>query len=166
MILATIDARGPLSSLEFEDQTRSSDNNSWYGLTRTKRVLRALWACGELLTHHRKSGRHYYDRSARVIPPQYYNTPPLLDEDAYHRWIVLRRFQAVGLLRPTAESAIWSACGDGPVRKRAIAQLVEEGTLTPVRVGEKGWPYYMPTSGPTTTRRRTTCAAHHLPGAA
>ncbi|MBV9229005.1 MAG: YcaQ family DNA glycosylase [Chloroflexi bacterium] len=146
MILATIDTQGPMSSLEFEDRTRSSDNNSWYGLTRTKRVLRALWACGELLTHHRKSGRHYYDRPERVIPPQYYNAPPLLDEDAYHCWIILRRFQAAGLLRPTAEPAIWSACGDGPTRKRAIAQLVEEGTLTSVRVGEKGWPYYMPTS--------------------
>ena len=146
MILATIDTQGPMSSLEFEDRTRSSDNNSWYGLTRTKRVLRALWACGELLTHHRKSGRHYYDRPERVIPPQYYNAPPLLDEDAYHCWIILRRCQAAGLLRPTAEPAIWSACGDGPTRKRAIAQLVEEGTLTSVRVGEKGWPYYMPTS--------------------
>jgi uncharacterized protein YcaQ len=39
MILATIDTQGPMSSLEFEDRTRFSDNNSWYGLTRTKRVL-------------------------------------------------------------------------------------------------------------------------------
>jgi uncharacterized protein YcaQ len=70
----------------------------------------------------------------------------LLDEDAYHRWIVARRFQAVGLLRPTSEQSIWSACGDGENRKRAIAQLVEEGTLTPVHVGEKKWLYYMPTS--------------------
>jgi hypothetical protein len=36
--------------------------------------------------------------------------------------------------------------GDGATRKRAIAQLVEEGTLTPVHVGEKKWLYYMPTS--------------------
>ncbi len=70
-ILATIDKQGPLSSLEFEDKARVSDNNSWHGLTHTKRALRAMWACGELLTHHRKGGRHYYDRPQRVIPPQH-----------------------------------------------------------------------------------------------
>ncbi len=145
-ILATIDKQGPLSSLEFEDKARVSDNNSWHGLTHTKRALRAMWACGELLTHHRKGGRHYYDRPQRVIPPQHYNVQPLLDEQAYHRWIIARRYQAVGLLRPNAEACIWSACGDGATRKQAIAQLVEEGTLTPVHVGEKAWTYYMLTS--------------------
>ncbi|HLZ58007.1 MAG TPA: crosslink repair DNA glycosylase YcaQ family protein [Ktedonosporobacter sp.] len=145
-ILAALDAQGPLSSLEFEDQSRMPDKNSWYGLTQSKRVLRAMWACGMVLTHHRKNGRHYYDRPERVIPSYYYNTTPLLDEDAYHRWIIARRFQAAGLLRPTAEAAIWSACGDGATRKRAIVQLVEEGLLTPVHIGEKAWLYYMPTS--------------------
>ncbi len=141
-ILAAIDAQGPLSSQEFEDSVRYRDE-TWYGMTRTNRVLRALWVCGELLTHHRKGGRHYYDRPARVIPSQHYSVPPLLDKDAYHRWIIARRYQAVGLLRPNAESAIWSACGDSATRKQATAQLVEEGTLTHVRVGEKGWSYYI-----------------------
>lgn len=144
-MLAAIDVRGALSSLELEDGV-SYANGDWNGSTRAKRVLRALWACGVLLTHHRKHGRHYYDRPERVIPERYYQLPPLLDEDAYHRWIMARRFQAVGLLRPNAEAAIWSACGTGEQRKRAIAQLVEEGTLTSVRVGEKRWQYYMPTS--------------------
>lgn len=147
-ILATIDAQGPLSSLEFEDKTRY-ERGSWYGLTKTKRVLRALWACGMLVTHHRRSGRHYYDRPERVIPAQHYHAPPLLDRDAYHRWILARRFQAAGLLRFTAEQSIWSACGAGPVRKQALTQLIENGTLTPVHVGEKSekaWPYYMLTN--------------------
>ncbi len=141
-ILAAIDERGPLSSQDFEDRERYQDY-SWYGLTRTNRVLRALWVCGDILTHHRKSGRHYYDRPARVIPPEYYTLPPLLDKDAYHRWILFRRYQAVGLLRPNAETAIWSACGPAAVRKQATAELVEDGTLTHVLVGAKGWSYYM-----------------------
>ncbi|QBD81485.1 winged helix-turn-helix domain-containing protein [Ktedonosporobacter rubrisoli] len=145
-ILAAIDAQGPLSSQEFEDRSRLPDNNSWYGLTRTKRVLRAMWACGMLLTHHRKSGRHYYARPAQVIPAQYYNQPLLTDEEAFHRWIILRRHQASGLLRPTAEACIWSACGDSTTRKKAIAQLVEEGTLLPVQVGQKAALYHMPSS--------------------
>ncbi len=145
-VLATIDARGPLSSLEFEDQSRMGEPGSWAGLTRTKRILRSLWVCGQLVTHHRTGGRHYYDRPERVIPAEYFNAPPLLDEVDYHRWIMLRRFKATGMLRTTAEAATWSACGDSKQRALAVAQLVEEGKLTPVRVGEKAWPYYMLTS--------------------
>jgi uncharacterized protein YcaQ len=141
-ILAEIDARGPLSSHDFEDRQRYSDD-TWYGQTRANRVLRALWACGEIVTHHRKNGRHYYDRPARIIPEQYYDMPPLLDKEAYTRWIITQRYRAVGLLRPNAEACIWSACGDGAARKLALVQLVEDGTLTPVRVGEKGTLYYM-----------------------
>jgi uncharacterized protein YcaQ len=142
-ILAAMDERGPLSSLELEDRTSYGERGSWSGSTVAKRILRALWASGRLVTHHRKNGRHYYDRPERVIPAQYYNEPPLLDEDAYHRWIMTRRAQAMGLLRPMAEQCIWSACGDGPTRKRAIAQLVEEGTLTPLHIEGKTWTYYI-----------------------
>ncbi len=141
-ILAEIDARGPLSSQDFEDRHRYSDD-TWYGQTRANRVLRALWACGEIVTHHRKNGRHYYDRPANIIPSQYFNLPPLVDKEAYARWIIEQRYRAVGLLRPNAEACVWSACGDGATRKQAIVQLVEEGILTPVHVGEKGWLYYM-----------------------
>jgi len=145
-VLAEIDARGPLSSLEFEDRSRYGEHGSWYGTSRVKRILRSLWACGQLLTHHRAGGRHYYDRPERVVPAHYFNAPPLLDETDYYRWIMLRRHQATGLLRTTAEAAIWSACGDAKVRARAVAQLVEMGELTPVRVGEEALPYHMLTS--------------------
>ena len=151
-VLAEIDARGPLSSLEFEDRIHLEGPDTWYGMTRTKRVLRSLWACGQLVTHHRKSGRHYYDRPEHVIPAHYFNAPPLLDEEAYQRWIMLRRYTAVGLLRKTAEATIWSACGDSKQRERAVLQLVESGDLTPVHVGDsadtrnKAWLYYMPTT--------------------
>src|SRR5437867_4406432 len=124
-ILATIDEQGPLSSLEFEDRARFGEVGSWYGSTRTKRILRSLWACGELVTHHRKGGRHYYDRPYRVIPAHHFALPPLVDEAAYYRWIIMRRYMAAGILRPTAEAAIWSACNEAPRRKLALAQLVE-----------------------------------------
>ncbi|HLJ36631.1 MAG TPA: crosslink repair DNA glycosylase YcaQ family protein [Ktedonobacteraceae bacterium] len=151
-MLAAIDERGPLSSQEFEDRTHIEGLHSWNSSTRTQRVLRSLWACGQLVTHHRRNGRHYYDRPERVIPAQYFSAPPLLDEDAYHRWIVKRRITAVGLLRKTAEAAIWSVCGDSKQRERALLQLVESGELTPVLVGDsadttnKSMLYYMPST--------------------
>ena len=145
-ILATLDARGPLSSNEFEDRSHAGDDNSWYGLTLTKRILRSLWACGLVVTHHRRAGRHYYDRPERIIPAGYFQAPPLLDEEEYHRWILTRRQQAMGLLLKRAEASIWSGCGDSAQAKLALDQLVEAGVLTPVQVGEKALPYYMLTS--------------------
>lgn len=144
-VLAAIDTRGPLSSLEFEDRLSFGDH-SWYGQTRTKRILRSLWAAGELVTHHRKNGRHYYDRPERVIPSHHFQSEPLLDEDAYHRWILTRRHQSTGLLPRTAEAAIWSGCGTSAQNKAAVAQLVEAGVLTPVLVGEKKLTYHLLTS--------------------
>jgi uncharacterized protein YcaQ len=149
-VLAAIREQGPLSPLEFEDRSRVSEMiHSWYGQTRVKRLMRSLWACGQLVTHHRKNGRHYYDLPERVIPAQHYQAQPLLDEEAFHRWIVRRRFQAAGLLRPNSDAAIWSGCGSRVQCTRAVMELAEAGQLVPVQVGEraeKAWTYYMPAS--------------------
>jgi uncharacterized protein YcaQ len=142
-VLATIEEQGPLSSLEFEDRSRMEDGHSWWGLSRVKRVIRSLWASGMLVTHHRKGGRHYYDLPQRVIPAEHFNAPLLMDAAEYHRWIVMRRYQATGILRPVGDPAIWSGCGTAAERAQAIAELVEAGVLTPVRIGEKAWTYYM-----------------------
>ncbi|HEV2580088.1 MAG TPA: crosslink repair DNA glycosylase YcaQ family protein [Ktedonobacteraceae bacterium] len=144
-VLATIDKKGPLSSLEFEDRTRVGEG-SWYGDTRVKRLLRSLWACGLLVTHHRKAGRHYYDRPERVIPARYFELEPLIDEEAYYRWIVMKRFQASGIMRLGGEASIWVACGDALQRKAALAHLVESGLLTPLYIGDLKNLYYMPTT--------------------
>ena len=142
-ILAAIDERGPLSSLEFEEQAKAVVSQlTWHGTKLAKLILRSLWACGRLVTHHRQAGRHYYDRPERVIPAEHFNAPLLLDPEAYQRWIIAQRHRAAGLLRPTAEACIWSGCGSTRERRTTMAQLVEEGTLIPLLIGEKRWPYY------------------------
>ncbi|HEY7358801.1 MAG TPA: crosslink repair DNA glycosylase YcaQ family protein [Ktedonobacterales bacterium] len=146
--LAELDTRGPLSSLEFEDQSHFTDRSAWYGPKRIKHILRALWDRGLIVTHHRQGGRHYYDRAERVIPPEHFTAPPLLDEDESSRWMIARRCQTMGLIRPTGEYAIWFGCGKTERRAAAFKDLVEMGTLTPALVGENGgkpWPAYLPT---------------------
>jgi len=145
-VLAAIDARGPLSSLEFEDRTPAGFPGSWAGATRVKRLLRSLWACGLLVTHHRQGGRHYYDRPERVIPTRYFELEPLSDEQAYYRWIVMKRFQASGILRASGDASIWVACGDAARRRLALAQLVEVGLLTSLHIGDSKLLYHTPTS--------------------
>src|SRR6266699_6407946 len=58
----------------------------------------------------------------------------------------MRRYKATGILRPTAEAAIWSACDEAPKRKLALAQLVEADLLTQLQIGELAGPYYAQTS--------------------
>lgn len=148
--LAELDTRGPLSSLEFEDQSHFIDTSSWYGPKRIKHILRALWDRGLIATHHRQGGRHYYDRAERVIPPEYFHASPVQDEDESSRWMIARRCQSMGILRPTGEYAIWFGCGPAARRAAALKALVEQGTLTPVQIagenGAKDWPAYLPTS--------------------
>ncbi len=147
--LAELDARGPLSSLEFEDQSHFTDRTAWYGPKRIKHILRALWDRGVIATHHRQGGRHYYDRAERVIPPEYFNAPPLLEEAAFVRWAVARRVQAVGLVRPAGGASLWWGCGGPAQRAAALQELVEMGALMPAKVsenGSKGWIAYLPTS--------------------
>src|SRR5205085_10507490 len=54
----------------------------------------------------------------------------------YHRWIVMRRYQAAGILRPVTDPAIWSGCGTPTDRARAVEELVEAGVLTPIVIDE------------------------------
>ncbi len=147
--LAELDAHGPLCSLDFEDQSHFTVRSSWHGPKRIKHILRALWDRGLIVTHHRQGGRHYYDRAERVILPEYFNAPPVEDEDEATRWMLARRSQTMGLIRPVGEYSIWFGCGATSRRAPAFKELVEMGTLTPVQIGEngtKGWPAYLPTS--------------------
>jgi uncharacterized protein YcaQ len=71
------------------------------------------------------------------------------DEDESTRWMLARRSQTMGLIRPSGDPSIWFGCGATPRRAPAFKELVEMGTLTPVQIGEngaKGWPAYLPTS--------------------
>jgi uncharacterized protein YcaQ len=147
--LAELDARGPLSSLEFEDQSHFTHRSSWHGPKRIKHILRALWDRGLIVTHHRQGGRHYYDRAERVIPPEYFHAQPVEDEDESTRWMLARRSQSMGLVRPTGEPSIWFGCGPATRRASAFKALVEMGQLVPVQISEsgaKGWPAYLPAS--------------------
>jgi uncharacterized protein YcaQ len=143
--LKELDERGPLSTLEFEDQSHFADRSEWYGPKRIKHILRALWDRGVIVTHHRQGGRHYYDRAERVIPAEHFNLPPLEDEAEYTRWIMARRCQAMGLMSGGGDGSIWSGCGKAPARIQALKALVEDGTITPVEIGangKKGWTAY------------------------
>ncbi|WP_245947991.1 hypothetical protein [Paenibacillus sambharensis] len=53
---------------------------------------------GELIIHHKKGTRRYYDISEKYIQPSLLNaSEPLEVELEHHKWRVLRRIGSVGL---------------------------------------------------------------------
>ena len=132
-----IEARGPLSSLDLEDDTRMD----WWlaGRVRVVRIaMDILFYSGETVVHHRAGTRRYFELSHRVLPPQLYNAPnPHSSQDDYLEWHVFRRAGGLGLIDPkvTAEFGGMIGWRGGQIRA-AIRRLAEKGQL--VRVSIKG----------------------------
>lgn len=134
VVRAELARRGPLTSSAFEYQAHKDEwRGSWYGARLTKRVLRALWHTGEVVTYSRKNGHHVYDLAERVIPEELYRTAPVSDAESV-AWLLKLRHRAVGLLRPNASQEVWSLSISAAERKALLADLVREGRLVPVEV--------------------------------
>jgi len=108
----------------------SSGNNS------TRSVLEQMYSTGELIIHHKKGTRKYYDIAKRYIQPNLLNaSEPLEDELEHHKWRVLRRIGSVGLLWNRASDAwlnIWGL--KSAQRKEVFRQLLHEDRIVPIAV--------------------------------
>ena len=131
-LLARIAAEGPLAA---SDVAGAATGQGMWVWSEAKHALEWLfWAGLVAATHRRGSFERVYDLPERVLPSAVLNlpTPPVVDAQ---RELIARASRALGIataddLRdyyrlPAADAAL-------PIR-----QLVEEGTLTPVRV--RGW---------------------------
>jgi uncharacterized protein YcaQ len=133
-VLRDLEARGPLMPKEFEfQQTRPDWKSTWHSANVTKRVLRALWHRGEVMTAGRRKGQHLYDLTERVVPAHLY-AQPMMDERDAVREIMMERHRAVGLLRPGAPAEVWSYHIKAPARNAAVRELLDRGDLVPVSV--------------------------------
>ena len=131
-ILARIRAEGPLAASDFEE---GRSRSGWWEWGDTKRALEWLFWAGRITTATRRgSFARVYDLTERVIPPAILALPTPGRAEA-QRALTALAARALGIateadlrdyfrLRPA----------DG---KAALAALVEEGTLIPVRVA--GW---------------------------
>lgn len=112
-------------------------SGNWGGKSAAARsVLEQLYSTGELVIHHKKGARKYYDLASRHLPDALLHAPdPLPDEFQHKKWRILRRIGGVGLLwnRPSdAWLNIWGlSAGD---RTRAFGELLEEGRLAEAAV--------------------------------
>lgn len=137
-VLNELRKRGPLEPGQFDFQHHREDwKGSWFGPSVTKQILRALWHTGQIMTSARRSGRHVYDLTERVLPQSHLESAELTEEEML-REIILDRHRAVGLLRPSAPYEIWAFSIPAPKRHAVIRDLVAEGKVREVNVdGQK-----------------------------
>ncbi|WP_054955649.1 winged helix-turn-helix domain-containing protein [Paenibacillus dakarensis] len=136
-----IETHGAISSddlkLDADFSWRSAIH--WSGGNNTTRsVLEQMYSTGELIIHHKKGTRKYYDIAGKYIQESLLNTTePLPDEVEHQKWRVLRRIGAIGLLWNRASDAwlnIWGM--KTQQRSEVFRQLLDEGKIAAVTVDQ------------------------------
>ncbi len=107
-------------------------------------VLEQLYTDGELIIHHKKGSRKYYDLAERYLPADILSAEnPCRDEDEFLAWRVLRRIGAVGLLWDKNSNAFLGLDMKAEQRKRVLAGLTAAGKISHTSVeGIKQTFYY------------------------
>lgn len=141
-VLDEIERRGPLSSDDISEKHQV--NWFWAPTTLARAALESLFYSGDLVIHHKKRTRRFYDLPQRCLSKEICQMPnPFSTTDAYYEWYVLRRVSGIGLL--------WNKAGDGWLgisglksqeRNKAFASLLEKGLLTEVTVEGLSAPLY------------------------
>jgi hypothetical protein len=137
LILAAIRERGPLSSIDLEQQ--ASIDGFWGVPIRAERAaLEDLYNMGAIGIHHRVGTRRYFDLTERLLPPEIcHASDPNETLEDYQRWHILRRIASLGLGHASATEAWQGIIGvKGPERRTILADLVRHGDLLAVEIEE------------------------------
>ena len=120
-------------------------SGSWNGESNVSRsVLEQLYSTGELIIHHKRGSRKYYDLAERYIPAQIREAPdPLPDDFEHQKWRITRRIGAAGLIwdRPSGYwNNIWGLTTE--IRHRLFQTLKDEGVLSELTVDGLKYAFY------------------------
>ncbi|GLC86903.1 winged helix-turn-helix domain-containing protein [Lysinibacillus piscis] len=138
-VRATIQNQGAISL----DDIKLDGDFSWQsaihwsgGNNPSRSVLEQMYSTGELIVHHKKGTRKYYDLAKKHIQSDLLNAPePLANELEHYKWRVLRRIGAVGLLWNRASDAWLNIWGLKAVeRNEVFRQLLDEDGIVPISV--------------------------------
>lgn len=145
-----IEANGPVSSdsLPIEGEIFWHSSMHWSGNWQKKSqaarsVLEQLYTDGELVIHHKKGSRKYYDLAERHLSKDILEADnPCKTEEEFLCWRVLRRIGAAGLLWDKNSTAFLGLDINAEKRKKALETLEEEGKIMPVMVEGIKQPFY------------------------
>ena len=119
-------------------------SGNWHGKSPAARsVLEQLYTDGELVIHHKKGSRKYYDLAKNHIPaPVLGAENPCADDDEFAAWRVKRRIGAVGLLWDRNSAAFLGINMNAERRKNILERLKGTGEILPVTVEGIKTPFY------------------------
>ena len=125
------------NDLEIEGNTTWWSAINWSsGGKFSRSVLEQMYSSGDLIVHHKKGTRRYYDIAENHIPSDILNAPdPIPDDFSHLKWRVLRRIGAIGLLWNRASDAWLNLHGMTPkVRDKIFESLLDENKITEIAV--------------------------------
>ncbi|MEO6084102.1 MAG: crosslink repair DNA glycosylase YcaQ family protein [Umezawaea sp.] len=135
-IMTVVKEQGPIGAGAIERELLGEGTKStgpWWGRSEVKQLCEYLFGLGELTTGTRKSFERLYDLPERVIPPHI--LARRVDESEGARQLITRSAAALGV---ATEPDLRDYYRLAPkTSQRAVAELVESGTLEPVSV--TGW---------------------------
>ncbi len=143
---------GPVSSdsLPIEGEIFWHSSMHWSGNWQKKSqaarsVLEQLYTDGDLVIHHKKGSRKYYDLAERYLPEEILKADnPCKGEDEFTAWRVLRRIGAAGLLWDKNSTSFLGIDINAEKRKSVLEKLMKEGRIIPINVeGIKQVFYYL-----------------------
>ena len=140
-ILDFIRANGPVCSADIGHNDKV--DWSWGPTSLARAALDTLYMRGELVLHHKKNTRKFYDLAARHIDTALMDTQsPNQSPDDIAAWQTLRRVGSVGLLHDGASDALLGTGMKAQDRNRAFARLLSEALIRPVEVSGCAKPFY------------------------
>lgn len=119
-------------------------SGNWQGKSPAARsVLEQLYTDGELIIHHKKGSRKYYDLAERYLPADVLKADnPCRNDLDFLSWRVLRRIGAVGLLWDKNSTAFLGMDLKADLRKKVLSDLSAEKKICSVMVEGIKVPFY------------------------
>ncbi|WP_462383927.1 winged helix-turn-helix domain-containing protein [Pseudomonas sp. Marseille-QA0892] len=151
-VLETVRARGAVAAGEITVRTERA--GSWWDWSEEKLALEWLFAAGEVAVADRRGFERRYDLTERVIPTPILNMETPSESEARRALMVISA-KALGVAT-ARDLQDYFRLEPGDARA-CLAELVEEGTLVPVKV--RGWEKPAYCLGEPAMRRRVQASA-------
>ena len=132
-ILRRLDEEGPLPSRELARDGKRVVAG-WGSGTEARHALYVLFRTGRIATVRREGNARVFDRIERLVPAKVLARRVDAATSLRHR--LLSRFRAMGLLGVSGTPAVYVATAPARERAGVIAELVEDGALIEVRIGD------------------------------
>lgn len=139
---------GPLGAKDFEAPPSKKSGN-WWDWKPAKLALELMFWNGELMVTERRNFQKIYDLTERVLPADIDTSYP--DSEELGQFFVRRTLSAYGVAQEREirafmqPNAIWDSSFLAASKKamlKALADLVEAGEVTPIRIVEAGETLY------------------------